>query len=236
MNRWRFIDSGPGTGAENMAEDEMLLKEAADGHALPTLRLYTWDPAAVSLGRFQDIDASVNRDACKRRGIDIVRRTTGGRAVLHSLELTYGIISRTDNPVFPNSVLGTYKVIAEALLAGLEELGIRAEMVSRSGRHAGMVKTRSKDPSCFSSASWYEILVNNRKIIGSAQRRIAGAFLQHGSVLIGHDPDLESEVITGAGQGDRVTCIRREAGRNVSYEEVKQAFLRGFSKKFQTGF
>ena len=102
-----------------------------------------------------------------------------------------------------------------ALLQGLKNLGIPAEMVSRSHRHAGLVKKGAKDPACFSSPSWYEILVHGRKIIGSAQRRLSNAFLQHGSILMDYDAALEAEVIPG-GSGDVVTSINRELGGNVS--------------------
>jgi lipoate-protein ligase A len=229
MNTWRFLDNGPATAAENMAKDEELLRAAGKAGTLPVLRFYTWSPPAVSLGRFQESEQAVNAEACRRRGFDIVRRITGGRAVLHHNELTYSVVSRSDNPLFPSNVLGTYKVIAAGLLAGLRNLGIDAEMVSRSNRHAHLVKKGSKDPACFSSPSWYEIVVNNKKIIGSAQRRLSGAFLQHGSILIGFDPVLEAEVIPGSGAGGCVTCIEQELRRTVSFDEVKQAFLDGFS-------
>jgi len=230
MTAWRYLDTGPATGAENMAMDEKLLAEAAKGSAAPVLRFCTWDPPAVSLGRFQDEATSVDHAACRKHGIDIVRRITGGRAVLHRRELTYSVISPIDNDLFPNDVLGTYKVLASGLLAGFARMGVTAEMVSRSGKYAEMVKSGAKEPSCFSSPSWYEILVHGRKIVGSAQRRLAGAFLQHGSILIDYDPELEAEIIPGGGQRDAVTCIRRELGRDVVLEEVKSAFLNGFSE------
>jgi len=237
MSMWRFIDSGPAPAVQNMAVDEGLLRDAVTPGALPVLRFYTWSPAAVSLGRFQDKERAVNAEACRQRGFDIVRRITGGRAVLHCDELTYSIIARSDSALFPNDILGTYRVIAAGLLAGLRELGIAAEMVSRSGRHAGMVKSVSQEPACFSSPSWYEILVKGRKIIGSAQRRVGGAFLQHGSILIGYDHALEAEVIPGGGMQDAVTCIRAEMGREVGPGEVKRAFREGFAQalgmKFQ---
>ncbi len=235
MNKWRLIDSGPNLGVYNMAIDEELLAGAQAGEKVPVLRFYTWDPAAVSIGRFQKIDEAVNAGACKRHGIDIVRRVTGGRAVLHDRELTYSIVSRTDDPLFPATVLDTYKLIAAALLQGLKNLGIPAEMVSRSHRHAGLVKKGVKDPACFSSPSWYEILVHGRKIIGSAQRRLSNAFLQHGSILMDYNTALEAEVIPG-GSGDVVTSINRELGGNVSLEEVKHAFVKGFSEALAIDF
>jgi len=225
---WHFIDSGPNLGAYNMAVDEELLARAQAGAVSPVFRLYTWNPPAVSLGRFQKLETSVDAGACKRRGFDIVRRSTGGRAVLHYKELTYSIIGRVDDPLFPHDVLGTYKVIAAGLLSGLRNLGLPAEMVSRTGRHAALVQKRAKDPSCFSSPSWYEILVNGKKIIGSAQRRASSAFLQHGSILMDYDPLLEAEVIPGGRAGDVVTSIKRELGREVPLEAVKAAFLNGF--------
>jgi lipoate-protein ligase A len=237
VTSWRYLDSGPASGADNMAVDEGLFREAVSPGTLPVLRFYTWSPPAVSLGRFQDKERAVNAEACQQRGFDIVRRITGGRAVLHCNELTYSVIARTDSDLFPNEILGTYKVIAAGLLAGLSGLGITAEMVSRSGRHAGMVKSSPQEPACFSSPSWYEIMVKGRKIIGSAQRRVGGAFLQHGSILIGYDPAVEAEVIPGGGMQDAVTCIKTELGREVGLEEVKRTFREGFTRalgmKFQ---
>ncbi|HUI68498.1 MAG TPA: lipoate--protein ligase family protein [Nitrospirota bacterium] len=230
MSAWKFLDTGPNIGAYNMALDEELLARAQAGDAMPVLRFYGWTPPAVSLGRFQKIENAVNADACKRLGFDIVRRITGGRAVLHHHELTYSIISRTDNPLFPPDVLGTYKIIAAGLLAGLRNLGVHADMVSRSDRHAALVKKETKDPACFSSPSWYEILVQGKKIVGSAQRRVTGAFLQHGSILIGYDPSLEAQVIHGSGTLEAITCIERELGRDVTLEEVKHAFKEGFAQ------
>jgi lipoate-protein ligase A len=230
MTAWRYLDTGPAPGADNMAMDEKLLAEALRGSAVPVLRFYTWDPPAVSLGRFQDEASSVNLAACRKHGFDIVRRITGGRAVLHWRELTYSVISPSDNSLFPNDVLGTYKVLAAGLLAGFVRLGIPAEMVSPPGDRAAMVNRTAKEPACFSSPSWYEILVNGRKIVGSAQRRLAGAFLQHGSILIDYDPLLEAEVIPGGGLESAVTSIGREVGRNIPLDEVKSAFRIGFSK------
>ncbi|HSB34675.1 MAG TPA: lipoate--protein ligase family protein [Nitrospirota bacterium] len=226
---WKYLDSGANIAACNMASDEDLLARAQAGDVIPVLRFYTWDPPAVSLGRFQNIESAVDPAACKRHGFGIVRRPTGGRAVLHKAELTYSVIARTDNPLFPPDVLGTYKVIAEGLVAGLANLGIAAEIVSKTSRLGHLVDRNSKNPSCFSSPSWYEIVVNGKKIVGSAQRRLSHAFLQHGSILIDYDPALEAEVICGGGSAERVTSIRRELRRDVADDEVKRAMLAGFS-------
>ena len=228
MEAWYLFHTGANIGAYNMAVDEELLERAQAGENTPVLRLYTWDPPAVSLGRFQRIEESVNADACRRHGFDIVRRVTGGRAVLHLHELTYSITARTDNPFFPPNVLGTYRVIATGLLAGLGNLGLKAEIVARGGRHAALVNTTTKDPACFSSPSWYEIVINGKKIIGSAQRRLANAFLQHGSILISYDPVLEAEVIPGPGNRSGVTSVFQELSPRLTLADVTNAILLGF--------
>ena len=233
---WNYIDSGPNLGVYNMAVDEELLARAQAGADRPVLRLYAWQPPAVSLGRFQKSETAVNAEACKRLGFDIVRRITGGRAVLHDRELTYSIIARTDNPLFPGTVLGTYKVIAAGLLAGLRNLGIPAELVARGSRHAERVDKNARDAACFSSPSWYELLVHGRKIVGSAQRRVSGAFLQHGSILMDYDPQLEALVIPGGCAGDVVTSIKRELGRDVPLDVVKEAFVQGFREALGVEF
>lgn len=233
--QWRLIEDGPRSAAENMAIDEALLAGAANAPHLPTLRFYSWSPAAVSLGRFQRRETAVRGDICRELGIDIIRRVTGGRAVLHDRELTYSIVSPVDNPLFPADVLGTYRVIACGLLRGLAKLGIKAEMVGRSCANRALVRTKSAAPSCFSSPSWYEILVNGKKIIGSAQRRLPRAFLQHGSILIGYDAEREAAVIPG-GSGGRVTCVTTELGRDVTHAEARKAFIEGFREALGVEF
>jgi len=211
-----------------MAEDERLLDEAARGAVLPVLRFYGWAPPAVSLGRFQDEARAVHAGACRERGIDIVRRITGGRAVLHDRELTYSVIAPAGSRLFPNDVLGTYRMIAGGLLAGLRDLGLDAGMAARPEKRGAAPKGEGRDAACFASPSWYEIVVRGRKIVGSAQRRVPGAFLQHGSILIDYDPALEAAVIPGGGAAQSVTSIRQELGRDVPLESVKKAVLGGF--------
>ena len=181
MSVWSIINSGPHIGAYNMALDEELLARAQAGEKQPVLRLYTWDPPAVSVGRFQDLGTAVIAEACQRLGFDIVRRATGGRAVLHWKELTYSVVARIDDPLFPGDVLGTYKVIAAGLVASLRSLGLPAEMVSRSGRHAGLVRKKPRDASCFSSPSWYEVLVHgpqdHRQRAAKCRQRISAAWV-----------------------------------------------------------
>ena len=233
MHQWRHIDSGPESGTENMALDERLLEEMAQSGGVPVLRFYTWAPPAVSLGRFQQERTAVDRAACRARGVDVVRRVTGGRTVLHYRELTYSIVSSVESDLFPNDVIGTYKVIAEGLLAGLRLLGVPAEMACRAG---GAAKADRAHPACFAMPSLYELLVGGKKIIGSAQRRLPGAFLQHGSILIEYDAALEAEVIPGGGAEHAVTSLVQELGRPIPLEEVKRSIRSGFSEALHLRF
>ncbi len=149
------------------------------------MRFYGWAPAAVSLGYFQNFDREVNLEACLALGIDIVRRPTGGKAVLHENEITYSVMASKDNPLFPGHILGTYKVISSCLAGALASMGIKASIAEDSPRQSRSDGLKSF---CFSDPSRFELFVAGRKICGSAQVRVKNAFLQHGSLLLGFDP------------------------------------------------
>ena len=170
--KWRFIDTGVNSGPMNMAIDEALLTSKA-----PVLRFYRWKPACLSIGYFQSIK-NINFKNLKKYKGDIVRRPTGGNAVLHDKELTYSVI--IDEKKMPKSVIESYKIISKGLMQGLKNLGLDPKMNED-------VKKEDKSAICFNDPSWYEIVVNGKKIIGSAQKRINGKLLQHGAVLIGID-------------------------------------------------
>ena len=168
MNTWRLLVTPPARGAWNMAVDEAILEhaKAGRGDSLPTLRLYAWDPACLSLGHAQPI-ADVDRARLEARGWEVVRRLTGGRAILHTDELTYSVIGGAAEPVLAGSVLESYNRLAQALLHAVKDLGLPVEMKeavhSSSGTHA--------NPVCFEVPSSYEITVDGKKLIGSAQAR-----------------------------------------------------------------
>jgi lipoate-protein ligase A len=165
------------TGALNMGRDTSLLAGHKPGDD-PILRLYRWEPAAVTIGYNQDF-TDFDEAGIRAAGYDLVRRPTGGRAILHADELTYAVIGTSPGPVFGASLNETYLKINQALLAFLTDLGIPADISTGESREAarGLV--------CFRSAGRHEISVGGRKIIGSAQRRTGGVFLQHGSILAG---------------------------------------------------
>jgi lipoyl(octanoyl) transferase len=242
-NIWRLLIDPPADGAANMARDEAILSCHADAPMQPTLRLYRWRLACLSLGRFQRSSA-VDRAACARAGVAIVRRPSGGRALLHDSELTYAIIARADQALFGDlSILATYRQISLALLAGLRRLGVPAELtpVSRDERRttndegelrSSFVVRRSSlgSAACFDTPAAYELTVAGRKLAGSAQTRRAGSILQHGAIpltphaerlaaLLRHPPD---------NLGTKMIALDQAAGRSIEFDELADALVAGF--------
>ena len=175
---WRLLVEAAAGGAWNMAVDEVLLDGVAAGTTPPTLRFYQWMPPCLSLGYFQPFDV-VDVDGCRALGIEVVRRPTGGRAILHDRELTYSVALPASLLGHDGGVLPSYYRLSLALQDGLSGLGVPAtlapESVGSSGQHG---------PVCFDRPSAHEILLNGRKLVGSAQMRRGGGLLQHGSILI----------------------------------------------------
>jgi lipoate-protein ligase A len=176
--RWRLLLDGPGAGPWNMAVDEALLRSAQRG-AAPTLRFYSWDGAWLSLGFAQKLDAP-RRAACRAAGVGIVRRATGGRAVLHGADLTYAVAAPV--AALPPGLDATYARIGSALRQALAQLGVPAEPAA-----AGPESPGAGGFDCFQSPAAHEICARGRKLAGSAQRRAAGGVLQHGSLRVGPD-------------------------------------------------
>jgi len=178
---WRLIlEDEARSGPANMAVDEALAESVAVGESLPTLRFYRWQPAAVSLGRHQPV-ADVDMDKIAAQGYDLVRRTTGGRAILHTDELTYSVTAPAHEPRMAGGVMDAYLLMSNGLLAGLEGLGLAAEKAAGDVRAGPDVSA-----ACFEVPSAYEITASGRKLMGSAQSRRKGYVLQHGSLpLVG---------------------------------------------------
>ncbi len=185
---WRLIRSGALSGALNMALDQALLERVAAGASPPVLRLYRWDPPAVTLGYGQRGGDVVNLAACRELGFDVVRRPTGGRAVLHRDEVTYAVIAPEQSELFPGGIAANYRVIARALQALLASFGLETELAPGRPRAAGE-GSGAEHSACFTAPAVAELVHCGRKVTGSAQKRQGGAFLQHGSVPL--DLDLE---------------------------------------------
>jgi len=226
------LDTGPAGGAANMALDEALLKGQQSGDSPPTLRFYAWQPATISLGYFQDPVKELDLNACRRLGIPWVKRITGGRAILHDLEVTYSLTAPEDHPLVKGTILESYLKVSRGLAAGLRNLGVPAEIVEKkSGRAESGV--------CFEAPSWYELAAEGKKLVGSAQTRKFHAVLQHGSIPLATDPEklyavfrLEDETRRKLIQKypQRATSVSAVLGRKADYGEVRDAVIRGFQE------
>lgn len=235
---WRYLDTGFSNGYENMAIDEAIFLSCQQGKSLPTIRLYGWTPPAISLGYFQNPVNAVDFDACKRRGVDVVRRLSGGRAVLHDKELTYSIICPEGTPPFTTNVLETYKIISECLIHALKNLTLDVHWVTFRDKHSSSTQLHKRTASCFSSSSWYEITVESKKICGSAQKRGGGVLLQHGSILLEHDAEMLAEVLSSrkskkeflADIRSTTTSINHHLSKKIEFYDLQTLVLKSFEE------
>lgn len=235
LSCWRLIRSGYLDGALNMALDDALLHAVADGASPPILRLYRWRPAALSLGYAQPVGAGIDLQACRAAGVDIVRRPTGGRAVLHDREVTYAIIAPVGNR-FGASVAESYRMIAGALGQALRGLGLAAELVP------GRARGRQGQAVCFTAPAQYELLIAGCKVAGCAQKRRKSAFLQHGSIPL--DLDLEQlqqlmPAATNEDAGSRIHAIgwlNRFSAMPLAVEAVEDALIGAVASRFGIRF
>jgi lipoate-protein ligase A len=176
---WRLLLDGGASGFRNMAVDEALLDGVRAGERRHSLRLYWFSPPCLSLGANQPLE-EVDRAACERYGVEVVRRPTGGRAVLHDGDLTYAVCGPDDGAVFSGGIRSSYSRVSEALLDAVRRLGLFVASVAQPAVSSAAPQPAS--PSCFDSVAPYEILVAGLKLAGSAQVRRGGAVLQHGSL------------------------------------------------------
>jgi lipoate-protein ligase A len=250
FDRGRFVAAGAIDGATLMALDAALLAEADDG-ARPfraTLLVATWDPPAVSIGRFQRPEAAVDAARVKRAGFDVVRRPTGGRAVLHHGDVTYTLVARHDDPAFGGARAASLSAVADALVAGLAALGVAAGRApgSRGEPHGGGARAAGGEragravPPCFASAAREEIQAAGRKLLGSARLDGRRAFLQHGSLPLDARPlglaallpgDARARASAHAALAAATTSLAEILGRSVAPDEVAGALRLGFEAR-----
>ena len=226
LGAWRYIVTEPADGATNMAIDEAMWRARQRGASPPTLRFFAWAPPTVSLGYGQPLDRHVDAAACRRLGVGVVRRPTGGSAIYHDgpeRELTYSVAATAEDLGVSGDLLDTYRWIGRALVRGLNALGARAEMIP-TGR--GL----ARDPAfCFARTGAYEIEVGGKKLVGSAQRRQGTSFLQHGAVLLGVDePRLRALFPTTTAPMSTMTTLEAATGRPPRFDEVAAALRDAF--------
>ena len=251
---WRFLDTGERSGAYNMALDERLATDLRDGHGGPTIRVFGWQPWAVSLG-FNQSEAEIDQEKCKRDAIDIVRRPTGGRAILHARELTYSVVMFSSG----KSILDVYNDIGRALVKGLRLFGVDVDLAK--SRATSPVPSLWRQIPCFASTGRYEITVDGKKLVGSAQRRYRGGqqgevVLQHGSILVGPEHrrlpdyialgwstasrrvgtqrDVRGDVVPAVlGLNDRTTELESVVGRKVEVQILRDCIKKGFEEEWE---
>lgn len=248
MRQWRLIYDFPTLGAFNMAVDEAILEAVSAGLQPPTLRLYAWNPPCLSLGYGQR-SSDVDFERAAALGWDVVRRPTGGRAILHTDEVTYSLCLPADEPIAAGSIVESYQRISGALVNGLESLGVQPQADKRAER------SEMSGPVCFETPSHYEITVNERKLIGSAQLRRKGGVLQHGSLPVYGDlgricdalvyPDeaaREAAKVQVRARALTLTDAFAGAGFEIppnhllDWEQVAQALVEGFRQTFNIHF
>lgn len=214
-----------------MAVDEYLYSSLPDA-GQTYVRFYQWAKPTVSLGYYQDAAKVVDLDFCDNHGVDVVRRITGGKLVLHDQEVTYSLCS-SDEETFGSSLAGSYRLISEALVLGLNKMGINARLAGSPPP----AYTRGTLP-CFSYPAQDEIEINGKKLIGSAQRRIGRRFLQHGSIPLLADDGALARVSLGEGgeAGARMTSLSDATGRPMTFDEAVLNFVEGISEYFRVNF
>jgi lipoate-protein ligase A len=226
---WRFIESGSLPGAENMAMDEAMLEAHALGQTPPTLRVYGWEPPAVSLGRFQQARSSVEAEACRALGIDIVRRPTGGRAILHTAEeVTFSLVI-SSRRLGTTGVMDAYRALAPGIVQALRCLGLEARLVERTTAAPAVA---AQDPACFAAKARCDLMLGSAKLVGSAQVQRQGVILQQNSLPLQHRLELWAEVFRRSGQPPEAIGLWEAAGRAVPPREVTDALREGFASAF----
>ena len=221
VNSWRMIGPDDFSGAMNMAVDAAFVEEIKERGGENIIRFYRWSPPCITLGRFQKIDG-INIDACKKRGIDIAKRPTGGRAIFHNNEITFSIIMRADDlGESTTNIMQSYRILGYSLTKALKKLGLDAELVDHN--HNDRVMSTIDNPACFAAKARCDIMVNNKKIIGSAQSRKAGIILQQNSLPISVDYSLWDELFYGSNaefvKDSGATELKAEMDKAVDYME-----------------
>lgn len=239
MRQWRLLVDEPRKGAENMAVDATLLRQVASGQSRPTLRLYAWEPLCLSLGYGQSVQ-DADADRLQQHGWHLVRRPTGGKSILHGDELTYSVTLPRDHELAQGDVVESYRRISQALLRALQILGLAPQSERQAKGNQGV------GPVCFEVPSHYEITVQGKKLIGSAQVRQRDGILQHGSLPLHGDiaricealryPDEATREAARHKVRQRATTLSAALNRLVSWDEAAQALMQGFATTFDLYF
>lgn len=232
QDSWGFLDTGVHDAATNMALDELLLIWHSEGKIPPILRFYQWAKPSLSVGYFQDVHKTIDPSALQQYRIPVVRRLTGGSAVLHDDELTYSLVIAENKSFIPASITEAYYVLSKGIFDGYANLGITVDYAKQ--RHS----IQNRSAVCFERPALYELLAGGKKISGNAQTRQKGVLLQHGSIPHSMNktmlfdlfrfPSEEIRERKRAAFDTKATTIRQETNRSISMSTMKDAFKQGF--------
>jgi len=219
MKKMRVLKTGANTAGFNMALDEAILAQIAEGKSPSSLRFYSWSPPACSIGYFQDLGEELDLERCQKLGINYVRRMTGGGAVFHENEVTYSFFVPATDGVLPLDMLESYKAVSLGIIKGLGKLGLEIKFESLN-----------------------DLCCQGKKISGNAQTRKKGVILQHGTILINIDVEKMFSVLLVPNEKirdkmisnvkERVTSVENCLGRSISNEEIEKALIKGFKEAF----
>ena len=225
---WRVLSHGPQDGAWNMALDEAIAQAVGAGQVPATIRFYAWGAPTVSLGCLQATDGAIAPAVCRERGVAVVRRPTGGRAVLHDDELTYSVCVPRDGFWERVGVAESFRLLGAGLIAGLRRLGVSAAL----GKSDDGPSAEARVEACFLMRRMPAVLVAGKKLVGSAQRRWDGVLLQHGSLLLGIDLEMHQAVFPawpGKDSHGDVTSLRALLSKVPPRSDMEQALLDGWA-------
>jgi lipoate-protein ligase A len=245
MTQWQFLNTGFHPGSFNMELDVRLTEKLQHNQILPTLRVYGWKPWAISLG-YNQSEHDIDKEKCSEFGIDIVRRPTGGRAILHANEITYSVVMFADG----KSVSEVYSEISRSLVCALQKLCPEITYENSQPNFQALYKKQESIP-CFSASARYEVQINGKKLVGSAQRRYAmdgfpDVVLQHGSILLGCEHKLLAEVLHLENENvknriaedieQKTVDLSTASKRIVTFEETADVIRSGFEETMSIRF
>ncbi len=238
----RLLDTGINNAYYNMAVDDLIMKNYQQGQKGLTVRFYQWSPPGLSLGYFQKATEQIDLKKCKEEKIDLVRRLTGGRTILHDRELTYSIVTAENNGYLPDTILDSYRIISVGIVRALKRLGVQAELKKLEKNKKA---PRGFSAACFDAPSWYEVTVGDKKLVGSAQVRKNGVILQHGSIPYKLDADLLFSLFKNSSRKEEIlkkkftqkaTDLFAAGGKNLGLTKLKEALIEEWAEEFQVIF
>lgn len=245
MSNWRFLNTGTKDGYHNMAIDEVLATISVPHDKRSIFRVYRWHPYTISLGYNQDPN-DIDLEKCSRDKIDVVRRPTGGRAVLHAEEITYSIIIPKESELYSADTLTTYNQISRGILTGLHMIGVKADLIERLIEENEKSSAYKDKIPCFSKSAKFEIAFQGKKLVGSAQRRYENSILQHGSILVGtfhlrladYIKALKGPRIEKFQQAlaEKTISISQILPTKINYDKIIWAIKTGFQQCFDIYF